>query len=1233
MELSLFYFVFTLLILLSTADPTEFDFQCPTPRRLLSVGPLNSPLVEKKSHDSPLSSKSSSPPKYARSIDSHGLTVYIRPQTPKSFGYKAPSYSHLLKPKLHTNKETSKLNTKKETPKLNTNKEKPKLKTIKQKSKLKQSKNEKKKLLKKKNFKKHKASINIKTQELVSVNHDEPHQHQTLFHIGSTPKLDKNIKKLNKSKANKQTILSKTKNATSNIKIAKNITKNLPTANATLPINDKKAKITKKDNKTNIDEKKKTKKILINRTSENISLTPPINDKPTTTSSSFSSPLPSTIDKKTQEDKPEPTNIINETIEPLSTHDDENKSVVGRAYHFVKNMFQLSDDFLNDNYTQENHIIDMTNEHQQYHSRKLLSIDDNNISIIMNNDITDNEYDLYSNDDIPDVATDDLSFVVTSISKRRLLSVKTKKSLILSKANNEKEKKSASINNVNANKPKVGWTYRYRISRYLDAQKLKQNKNKNKNRIIGEGKTKRHSQQRQSNWKQNQKKTNPSRNRKLSKRKLLKHSNDDHISWDKDKISNQDTVNTVSITETFVPKRHLLMSKRKNKYKEDDDNDEEDVDKTNKLRRMKTLEESTDPILIVQSYDRGLYKPRVGWQFRYRVSRYIDSLRENIREDQERLKLGLQAIKRKTPQELSGKRKRVLDKPFVSDEDELKKKEEEAIKTVEDNKPNAGWRYRYRINKMADAKKRGDYIDDEQEKLKERLEQEKKQSDLNKSQDDEHIIGENDLDPELRQISPEGRRVGWAYRYRIRRKLNDLKQQQAETGIAFDLATLSVKDEEAVVPSKPKSTEKKKRTESIEETPKNQTKSVGWQYRYRVSKMKEAQKHNKSKTSTKKSQDQTSIQEQLDPELARLAQEERAVGWKYRYRIRRKIDALKEAANRESGKRTKKLPSSSKRKNKDNLQEKVEESFEKILNIDDIHETPFMEYFRRASSYVLFGLVPTAKKSICLLPLPITFSFCKQENIEQPVTKREKPKRIRIKKLKTRKEQRAKQFIRSRITKLGIEDKDTERRVDEAMKDLYKTPSLPPLQTPPSTRKSEKNKKKRHKNSPKRPNQDEQRKHFNEKHMIKKKIGVESKKNKNKKRSQIIGQEVKIKNKHKLCPFAVTKAPPTKQNSQPPSSSSSRRLRTLSEVIREEAATLFGGTLKSSKTSEDINDEINEANEVIQEHSNLKAKEKSLPPTPVDSTISNKEDQSTLSGKDKKANKEYTKEDLHDMLN
>lgn len=77
-----------------------------------------------------------------------------------------------------------------------------------------------------------------------------------------------------------------------------------------------------------------------------------------------------------------------------------------------------------------------------------------------------------------------------------------------------------------------------------------------------------------------------------------------------------------------------------------------------------------------------------------------------------------------------------------------------------------------------EAKARGEYIDDEEEKRKARLDQ-KKRTDRTTADDDDCLEWENDLDPELRKINDEGRRVGWAYRYRIRRKLDHLKQQQA----------------------------------------------------------------------------------------------------------------------------------------------------------------------------------------------------------------------------------------------------------------------------------------------------------------------------------------------------------------------------------------------------------------------------------------------------------------------
>lgn len=86
---------------------------------------------------------------------------------------------------------------------------------------------------------------------------------------------------------------------------------------------------------------------------------------------------------------------------------------------------------------------------------------------------------------------------------------------------------------------------------------------------------------------------------------------------------------------------------------------------------------------------------------------------------------------------------------------------------------------------MLDAKQRGEYIDDEELKRQVRLGQKPKGHDKSvKDDDDECLEWEFDLDPELRKIGEEGKRVGWAYRYRIRRKLDELKQRQ--TGRVFE---------------------------------------------------------------------------------------------------------------------------------------------------------------------------------------------------------------------------------------------------------------------------------------------------------------------------------------------------------------------------------------------------------------------------------------------------------------
>ena len=256
-----------------------------------------------------------------------------------------------------------------------------------------------------------------------------------------------------------------------------------------------------------------------------------------------------------------------------------------------------------------------------------------------------------------------------------------------------------------------------------------------------------------------------------------------------------------------------------------------------------------------------------------------------------------------------------------------------------------------------------------------------------------------------------------------------------------------------------------------------------------------------------------------------------------------------------------------------------------------------MEYFRRTSSYVLFGLVPTAKKSICLLAPPNVFVFCNDDDDAQTNTKpvSSAPKVTTPKKLKTKKEKQAKQFIQTRPTKF----EPAKEIIDDPVKPLSNVPkkTIEKPQRRPNNRRQT----------------GEQIKHYDEEeHPIKKRIGVEAKK-KNKKRFQIIGQEVKFKPKQTTTttaappvPLTTTAAPsppppppapkvvlttttappppsppPTtpKPEVVPPTTTTSPPLRTISEIIQEEAATLL-----STPTSfiEETKEEINEANEIAQ---------------------------------------------------
>ena len=441
----------------------------------------------------------SSPPKYARSGDSRSLTVYVRPRTTKALGQKARSYTHLLKSKLYKDKE---------------------------KRKSKQFRKKKKIQLKDKNSTRNKSSKMTETQELMTINDNELNRCKALLHADSTMNLNKKTKKTTKTK---QRILSDTKNVTSKTaETTKNKSADSKTSSSGYGKNAKTIKNT--DKSTDFHEKKKNK-ILITETSTNR----PINEVPFQTSSS---PSKSFTNSKPNTNKPNTISKTEEITKTLNKHDDDKNSVISRVYHFVKDMFQLSDDFLDDTHLREDRIVDLMNEAQHHHSRKLLSIDDDDdddkTSVIMTYDMKNYEFDICFNDKKSNEMIDNLSYVATSILKRQLLSVKPNKHLVSSKTNHREGEQRKPIKNIDESKSKVGGTYRYRISRYHAAQKSKHMTNRT-TPSKKEEKVK-HSQRKQLDSKSIHQNASSLHSTKFLKRKLLEYVNNNGSSCAQEKV-------------------------------------------------------------------------------------------------------------------------------------------------------------------------------------------------------------------------------------------------------------------------------------------------------------------------------------------------------------------------------------------------------------------------------------------------------------------------------------------------------------------------------------------------------------------------------------------------------------------------------------------------------------------------------------------------------------------------
>ena len=349
--------------------------------------------------------------------------------------------------------------------------------------------------------------------------------------------------------------------------------------------------------------------------------------------------------------------------------------------------------------------------------------------------------------------------------------------------------------------------------------------------------------------------------------------------------------------------------------------------KTVKKTQQKVIKKNAEPVKTIakdpfqEKLEKfvGVQKPKVGWAYRYRINRYAQETGNYVPTDED--------------YELAKLKQRELEKA-------AKLSEETYVEEFE--KPKVGWEYRYRITKWKednpDKVKELKKLAASESKDNKKDIQEKKQKKKSKKNDDCEENPNTIVFGRFRLDKNKIGKVGWEYRYRISKKLNQLLENS--NGKTVDkgpdnLIPIEIVDylDDPQIPYcdqvlddggiRGAWCDKRRRVDDDDddddddadddeddaEEEKEIKPKVGWEYRYRISKMMEAKgikiepKVEKAKAEKKaKSRDgfsKDTIKRKSSNRYDENTEEENLfspelkpkVGWEYRYRIQRKIDA------------------------------------------------------------------------------------------------------------------------------------------------------------------------------------------------------------------------------------------------------------------------------------------------------------------------------------------------------
>ena len=470
----------------------------------------------------------------------------------------------------------------------------------------------------------------------------------------------------------------------------------------------------------------------------------------------------------------------------------------------------------------------------------------------------------------------------------------------------------------NEDKPKVGFAYRYRISKYLaDPNRPKLDKQDPKT-------TAKHG---------NKKEATTLHHKKSEKQEPIVESTEPKLKvgfqyrYRISKFLADPNAKIEDLQKAESTKKHAKKEDKKQSKSQEKESDWVEVPKPQvgfeyRYRISKFLSGDRKPDTFARKQEKKVEKEeeyqapyegekpeKVGYEYRYRVTKMLnsekpDAIKKVERHDEEENQNN-QAENIEKPEKVGFEYRYRVTKMLNSDKPvEIKQKEQvkvEKKKETEEpteDKPDAGFEHRYRISKM---------LQDQASGIKKPVLSEKKKEPVRKTPE---------IEKKEDEITIDKPKVGFEHRYRVSKMVQDTSIDEKEKIVCVKNKEKEIKPTEPTPiqtkttsqtpkfrksATEPKKTVEQptKKVEKVEQKPVIEDKKhAGWEHRYRVQKMQEAESLGLTKPKNEKADAAASKKSEEKKEQPIDNPNTGKVGYEFRYRVNKKAEDVSSDSNK-----------------------------------------------------------------------------------------------------------------------------------------------------------------------------------------------------------------------------------------------------------------------------------------------------------------------------------------------